>query len=747
MTSNDIESKVKNEVLDTYPQDGISITIPAQDNFAFQLTSTSNELANLQNDTDNSMSVINFGGCENLLKQENNIQPERALIILKYEKLTGVASNKSIQYEVFNPNDYKPLDLSICKNNNLDIDISIPIDVDKEIEDLYNDLKKEGYDLFDRNDKFYIDICTPYQAENGADILLVDRLYYFFSKVVNITTCPSDCKYSTFSIDTKHLTCQCEVNNENIDLVNPDKFLGKILYSINEYALKYTSYKTMKCYNLVFSFNHFIKNAGSIILLIFVIAYAGFFIYFALKGISPLKVSISQMLFDDKNVDNKLNPFLDIKTRNKYKPTEAKSSKGNNPPKKQLILRSMLRKKEEKKVVKNEEKQEEKASSEIDININKKIINSNRIKNANENNNKSEKPKRLNLRKDREKKENNEKPIITNINSENNSDKNNNGKRNIQINASGVKSFYMNLNINSSKKLQLRKDLYKPEKSEVKTVKTKKSKKRQKKKKTNSDDEKPKKVKFNDILESNSSMIENPIPKKDEIMLDDYELNHLSYFEALELDKRNFCRTYYSILKRDQNILSTCFSFNDYNLFYVKMAKFIFVIANLMAMNAFLFADKSFHKLFISGVHYYFGYQILQIFLSVVITYVIEVILCFLTMTDRHIYEIKSLHKKGIKDIKIFNILKCIRNKLLIFFVTALVILIFYWYLISAFCAVYPNTQKIYIIDCLLSFIFFSLFPFILYFFTTLFRVVSLRDIIEKRYKCMYIVGQSFPIF
>jgi len=35
MTSNDIESKVKNEVLDTYPQDGISITIPAQDNFAF----------------------------------------------------------------------------------------------------------------------------------------------------------------------------------------------------------------------------------------------------------------------------------------------------------------------------------------------------------------------------------------------------------------------------------------------------------------------------------------------------------------------------------------------------------------------------------------------------------------------------------------------------------------------------------------------------------------------------------------
>ena len=88
----------------------------------------------------------------------------------------------------------------------MDIDISIPIEVDEEIINLYNDLKKEGYDLFDRNGKFYIDICTPYQAENGADILLVDRLYYFYSRVVNITTCPSDCKYSTFSIDTKYLT-------------------------------------------------------------------------------------------------------------------------------------------------------------------------------------------------------------------------------------------------------------------------------------------------------------------------------------------------------------------------------------------------------------------------------------------------------------------------------------------------------------------------------------------------------------
>ena len=96
------------------------------------------------------------------------------------------------------------------------------------------------------------------------------------------------CEYSTFSIDTKYLTCQCEVNNEDIDVGNSDKYIGKLLYNLHEYALKYTSYKTMKCYKLVFNFSRFIKNAGSIILLLLLFTYVGFFIYFLLKGISPL---------------------------------------------------------------------------------------------------------------------------------------------------------------------------------------------------------------------------------------------------------------------------------------------------------------------------------------------------------------------------------------------------------------------------------------------------------------------------
>ena len=86
-----------------------------------------------------------------------------------------------------------------------------------------------------------------------------------------------------------------------------------------------------------------------------------------------------------------------------------------------------------------------------------------------------------------------------------------------------------------------------------------------------------------------------------------------------------------------------------------------------MAMNAFLFADKSFHKFFMSGVNYYINYQILQIALSVIITCFFEIIVCYLTFTDKYIYEIKALPKKETNGNKIFDILKCIRYKLLIF--------------------------------------------------------------------------------
>jgi len=318
-------------------------------------------------------------------------------------------------------------------------------------------------------------------------------------------------------------------------------------------------------------------------------------------------------------------------------------------------------------------------------------------------------------------------------------------KKHIRIDASGTKSFYLNMNIGSSKKLNTKKDI---DAKSVKPTKFKKKEKEKKEKTNKSVDEKPKKlVRFKDALDSISSMIDKEPKKNEGIILDDYELNHLDYLEALKMDNRNYCKIYCSILKRDQLVMNTFLACDDYNLYYIKAPKLIFILCTLMTMNAFLFNDKSFHKLFMSGVNYYFNYQVLQIVLSVIITYFVEMALCYLTHTDKYVYEIKSLPKNEINSEQVFNILKRVRIKLITFYAIIFVVLLFYWYSVSAFCAVYPNTQKIYLIDCLLSFIFLSLIPFVTYAIVTIFRVISLRDKDQKNFNCLYKIGQLFPIF
>ena len=74
-------------------------------------------------------------------------------------------------------------------------------------------------------------------------------------------------------------------------------------------------------------------------------------------------------------------------------------------------------------------------------------------------------------------------------------------------------------------------------------------------------------------------------PKKEEekieqsvnnIIYDDYELNNMDYQEASINDKRSCLRTYWSVLMRENSVLFTFFACNDYNLFYIKIERFLF---------------------------------------------------------------------------------------------------------------------------------------------------------------------------
>ena len=662
-----IYKELKEDVIKTYPIDGESLVIEAEKEYVFQLTSSLNEINSINGIKANgyNLSMMDLSNCEYLLRQANGIDAKTPLIILKFEKLTNVASEKNIQYEIFNPINKTKMDLSICQSNPLNI--YIPIVLSEKIQDLYEDLADSGYNLFDINDSFYQDICTPYESENGTDVLLSDRKNDFYS--INETMCQANCNYSDYSFESTYLKCKCNVENDNIDTDNIEKFSGKMIFSSFYEVLKYSNFKVVKCYKLVFNINVLTKNYGSLAVIINFSFYLAFFIIYLAKGISPFEIDTVKTIIDRKKMkENSKN------SEDKYMNTKENKKKDEN-------IDIYHKEKNEKKLRKIHKTEVEK------------------------NNNKNIKPKETN---NPIKKKSKTKLNLIKTNSKNYLVERDNQKKKYKTKID--KSYYKLSSKSISSKRKMGSFLIK----------------------RNMNDS----TKINNLNELKITKEEN---------LDDYELNELEYLPAIELDKRPFSQIYWSTLKRNHIILLTFFSCNDYNIYYIKFARFLFLISTDMALNVFFFTDDSMHKIYLNYGKYDFIQSIPQAIYTTALSQLIEVFLSYLSMTDKHIYQIKHVKDEKIKKIIIFQNLKCIKLKLIGFFVFTFVFFAFYWYLISSFCAVYENTQVIFIKDSISTFFTESVYPFILYLIPSSLRILALKDVNKKR-TFIYKLSEIIPI-
>ena len=308
-------------IIKTYPKmNGTSLIIKGKDNITFHLTTEINEKKMINNNETNieGLSVLDLKECENILKEENTINPDYSLVIFKVEKETKNVMEKTVQYEIYNPDTKQKLNLSNCSS----IDLNIPIELSKYRENLYIDLKEQGYDLLDINNSFYQDICTNYKTENGTDVLLADRQNDFYE--TNLT-CQDNCKYVNYSQTIKYLKCECEITNENITL---DKF-KEIFFTSFSSLTKHTNYKFLNCYKLVFSIKSITKNYGSIIIIILFLIHSCILILYITKGLRPIKFEIIKMIESVKNEE---------KTRQRK---NNRKSAIVNPPKKALSRESI----------------------------------------------------------------------------------------------------------------------------------------------------------------------------------------------------------------------------------------------------------------------------------------------------------------------------------------------------------------------------------------------------------------------
>ena len=631
---------------------------------------------------------VNLGECENILREHYNIDENDHLLFLKYSKVSGEDNyDSNFQYEIFHPRTFQKLNLSLCDNTS--VSVYVPMALNEEQEEIYNQLVEQGYDPFDLYDKFYREICTPYTSENGTDVLLDDREEFVYTSLVNKSLCPSGCGYSEYSLNTKYIKCECNTNNTDIVTLDIDHLSGKNAYQSLLSTLKTSNYKVMRCYNLVFNFKIFCHNYGSQISLALFVVYLGFMIYYSCKDISPLKLTISKILFRENNEQDM--PKIDIKkpkkskTINKIKIEDVQKTTGYNPPKRGVVRKTTVLNTEDDNIMNTEH---------YEFFENKKT-----------------------------------------------------GRR---------KSRTKSKTRTKRTELESNKDLLRPEKvTEITGIK-----KNKKAHVVNYETDKTHKEKYNEKY--NKKEKEKSEHNKKNIIYDDYELNNMDYQDASINDKRSCLRTYWSMLKRENSFLVTFIACNDYNLFYVKIERFFILLCTEMTMNGLFFIHESMHRKYTEGENFTFVQKLPQLIFTILVADLIEVILCFLSMTDKHIYDIKALvreqkekNKKEKKDIndkkelgqKIMNILDTMQRKLVSFFVFTFLLFLFYWYFISAFCAVYQNTQVIFLRDSGISFITSLVETCIIYGFTNILRAISLSLCCRKKLGCVYKISDLIPIF
>ena len=190
-------------------------------------------------------------------------------------------------------------------------------------------------------------------------------------------------------------------------------------------------------------------------------------------------------------------------------------------------------------------------------------------------------------------------------------------------------------------------------------------------------------------------------------------------------------------------LIFTFYTKNDYNLRTIKISLFLFSFSLYLTINSLFFNESTIHKIFEDKGNYNIIFQIPQILYSNIISSIINLIITYLSLTQKNIIKFKK-ERVHIKQ-KFINLINCLKIKFYLFFIIKFIFLLFFWYYLSSFCAVYKNTQIHIIKDTLICFSLSLINPFLLYLLPGIFRLISLKGK-NKNKECIYKISKIIQL-
>ena len=678
----DIYNKMEQDILNKNYSKNPIIT----GNAAFHITEYDNQTNNYN------ISSVDLGICEEIIKNIYEIPEEESLIIFKSDIKNEDLTATYVQYEIFDPCTLQKIDLDICKD--IPVTINSTNNLDEKAIILYDSLQEYGYNLFNSDDIFYNDICSRYTSENGTDMTLNDRKKLLV-EYSNIPLCQANCSFMFYNSSNNMTTCSCPIQTKNTSLEQSNIIFNKaLLFNTFYLSISNSNFRVMKCYKLFFSLEGQIYNFGSYIL------------------IFNILIFIILMVFCFVSEIKKINYFIDIVIKAKFI--------NNN-------IKNNIRDKEIENIIREKNKKLLTLSGKKTIKKNEKKPSSKNLAKKKERFHTS--VSKLNDKHDKHDKKVN-KLKHNKHNTKNNKKRNGNQppKKLFKLSSKKIK-----INKNEQMSLSSTKQKFKINNTNIFSLYLDKKNKSKNNTKNNI-------FKTNSVKINANQLRTKKIIINDEKILNEYELNHLNYEKALIYDKRRFFQIYWSIVKHNNLILFAIMPINDFNLRTIKISLLIMSFSLYFTINCFFFSDDTMHKIYIDLGKYNFLNQFLQMIYSTIVSSTINLILKLISLSGKNILLIKRQPnvKCAIKSSK--DIETCEKVKIIIFYILSLCFLIFFWYFIGCFCAVYINTQKILFYDSLITFGSSMIYPFLYSLLATIFRLMALRRK-NKKYEWVYKIG------
>ena len=270
---------------------------------------------------------INFGECENILRNYYNISNSSFLTLLQLELDNNNSKSliNQVEYEIYDQN-FTKLNKKLCKDINIQIIYAIKDNVLIDTEAI-NNLKNIGVDAFNINDSFFWDVCQPY-SDTENDLILEDRIKDLYQ---NYSLCEEGCTYNELSLENMTVSCNCKIKQK----------ITTIVSEINLDQIKYettSNFDIIKCYDIIFKFKLKYTNIGFWIFSILLILHVPLIFHYFCTGVQPIYNFVINEMIKYGYLLNKDKVGKKFIKRNKKK--EKKKKKRNSPPHKKKKIKN-----------------------------------------------------------------------------------------------------------------------------------------------------------------------------------------------------------------------------------------------------------------------------------------------------------------------------------------------------------------------------------------------------------------------